>query len=202
MNRVAHYTSYAGLALALLFALVFIAPTAFAADQNGQSANVIGRIPISGPPVRQMLLSTQGAKHFLYVDQGGSNGVTLVDVTHPGNPQIVQQHVKWPDSTANQQMEVVGSNMAVTQQREGASNREPRPKEVNILDLTNPSHPVVLDTFRDVSTVVPDNSRNLIFVAEPTEVLLVQHHVSQVGWAVQHECNSESAISAMPPDCY
>ncbi len=202
MNKVAHYKNCGGVALALLWLVAFMVPVALAADQNGQSANVIGRIPISGPPVRQMLLSSQATKHFLYLDQGGPNGVTLVDVTHPANPQIVQQHVKWPDNAANQQMEVVGSNMAVTQQREGAPNREPRPKEVNILDLTNPSHPVVLDTFRDVTAVTPDNSRNLIFVAQPNEVLLVQHRVSQVGWAVQHECNSESAISAMPPDCY
>lgn len=202
MNRVAHYGTCAAVALALLLMVGLMAPMAFAADQNGQSANVVGRIPISGPPVRQMFLSTQGTKHYLYIDQGGPNGVTVADVTHPGNPQIVQQHVKWPDNTANQQMDVVGSNIAVTQQRQGTSNREPRPKEVNILDLTNPTHPVVLDTFRDVTSVTQDNARNLIFVAEPTEVLLVQHHVSQVGWAVQHECNSESAISAMPPDCY
>ncbi len=201
MNRVARYKNCGGLALALLLVFGFMVPMAFA-DQYGQRANVIGRIPISGPPVRQMFLSTQGTKHYLYIDQGGPNGVTVVDVTRPGSPQVVQQNVPWPDNVANQQMQVVGSNTGISEQHQNSANRPPRPKEVNILDLTNPTHPVVLETFKDVSTVVPDNGRNLIYVAEPNEVLLVQHRVSQVGWAVQHECTSESAISAMPPDCY
>jgi hypothetical protein len=202
MRKVAQVVgTYAGAMLALFTVFALLTPGAFAADKYGQSEVVLSHVPITGPPVRQMFLVRENGKHYLYVDQGETPGVCVVDVTNPKDPKIVKQHIAWPDDGG--QMEIIGANgtVAMSQVQEGRQ-RPPRVRDINILDLTNPSHPRVLETFKDVTAVLPDNARNLLFVANNEGISLVEHHISQRGWAVQHECTSESAIQAMPPDCY
>ncbi len=195
--------SYAVPIFALLLALGVTAPATFAADKYGQSEHVLARVPVSGPPIQQMFLSTQNGKHYLYVDQGEDPGVTVVDVTNPQNPKVVKQNIRWPGDSANGQLEVLGAGgkVAISQVPQG-QQRSLQPREVSLLDLTNPSHPVVLHSFRNVTAVLPDNGRNLIYVANKHGVSVVEHHITQIGWAMQHECTSEAAISAMPPECY
>ncbi len=204
MKKVAQVVgTYAGAMLAVFTVFALLTPGAFATDKYGQSEIVLSRVAISGPPVRQMFLVRENGKHYLYVDQGETSGVTVVDVSDPKNPKIIQQNIHWPDSSASGQMEIIGANgtVAMSEVREGRQ-RPPRPREINILDLTNPSHPRVLETFKDVTAVLPENSRNLLYVANNEGVSLIEHRVSQRGWAVQHECTSEAAIQSMPPDCY
>ncbi len=204
MNKSIHLLkTYAGSALAVLTVLALLAPAAFASDKYGQSERVLARVPISGPPVRQMFIRAHNGRHYLYVDQGENPGVTLVDVTNPKHPKIVKEDIRWPGDSANGQLEMFGgnNNVAMSQVREG--QQQPlQPRELNLLDLTNPSHPYVLRSFQNVTAVLPDNGRNLIYVANNQGVSLVEHHITQMGWAMQHECTSEAAISAMPPDCY
>jgi hypothetical protein len=194
---------YSGWTLVLLLAFALFVPGAFAADQYGRSEIVLARVPISGPPVRQMFLSRQNGKHYLYVDQGENPGVTVVDVTNPRDPKIARQNIAWPGDTASGQLEIIGArgNVGISEVRQ-RQQQPPRPREINILDLTDPSHPHVLQTFKDVTALLPEDGRGLLYVANNEGVWILQHHISQRGWAVQHECNSESAIQAMPPDCY
>jgi hypothetical protein len=194
---------YAVPVLALLTMVGLLSPAASATDKYGQSEFVLSHVPITGPAVRQMFLTSRNGKHYLYIDQGEDPGVTVVDVTNPKNPTVVQKNIAWPGNTANGQLEILGANgdVAMSQVRE---NQQPplQLRDINILDLTNPSHPRVLETFKAVTAVLPDNGRNLIYIANNEGISLVQHHVTQTGWAMQHECTSEAAISSMPPECY
>jgi hypothetical protein len=203
MKRFAQiFVTSVGTTLALFAMFALPAPGALAADKYGQSEIVLSRVPISGPAVRQMFLVRENGKRHLYVDQGEPDGVTVVDVSNPKVPRIVQKDLNWPDSSGSGEVEIINASgtVGISEVREGRQ-RPPRSRDINVLDLTDPSHPHVLETFKDVTALLPENSRNLLYVANKDGVLLVEHRVSQMGWAVQHECNSESAFSTTP-DCY
>ena len=171
-----------------------------APDSNGQSAVIIAHVPLSGPSATQMLLQKQGARLFLYADQGDKQGVAVVDVTNPGHPSVVDR-ATWPGRTADGQVQTIGSGLAISEQAEGALSRRPVSQTLNILDITDPQHPQVLQTFSGVTSVLPDAGRNLIFIANGEGLWIVRHRVGQGAYALRHLCTSEAALTP-EPDCY
>jgi hypothetical protein len=72
---------------------------------------------------------------------------------------------------------------------------------VNILDMTDPAHPQVLETFDGATSILPDTARNLIFIANAQGLWIVRNRVGQSAYAMRHQCTSEAAINP-EPDCY
>jgi len=171
-------------------------------DSNGHSAAVIAHLPLPGPSATQMLLERQSGKLRLYVNQG-AQGVVVVDVTSPGRPSVIDR-AAWPGRTANGQVQLLGSRLALSELPEGlpaAPGTPPAPRTVNILDTTDTAHPQVLRTFFGVTSILPDVDRNLIFIANAEGLWIVRHRVAQASYAMRHQCTSESAITP-EPDCY
>lgn len=168
-------------------------------DSNGESARVVDHVPLPGAPATQMLLQNREGKMYLYIEQGDKGNVAVVDVTHPRDAAVVQ-HTNWPIARGN--IEPLGGGIALSESPEGQTRASSgRPQNVDILDVTNPAHPQVLKTFQGVTSVLPDTARNLIFIANPRGLWIVQHRVGQTAYAVRHECTSESAINP-EPDCF
>ncbi len=188
----------AALAIAMMATPALFASNPKAApDQNGESAHVIAHIPISGPSATHLFTQNHNGHRYLYVDQGTVNGVTVVDVSRPSHPVVVQR-TNWPDQTAAGDVQFVGTDLAIAR----TPRRTPiTPTTVNILDVTDAGHPAVLRTFSGVTSVLPDRARNLVYVANGDGVWVVRHRISQNGWAVRHRCTSEDAIRPVP-DCY
>jgi len=191
-------------AVAIVVLSVAMVTTPLAAqgpDSNGQSALVITHLLLPGPAATQMLLERQGAKLLLYVDQGEKQGVAVVDVTTPSRPNMVNR-AAWPGRTADGQVQVVGSGLAISELSEGAMlGRRPASQTVNVLDITDPAHPQVLQTFSGVTSILPATARNLIFIANGEGLWIVRHRVGQGAYAMRHLCTSEAALTA-EPDCY
>lgn len=198
-------SSHLTLALGTLALCVALVPSARAAsrnaDSNGDSANVVAHVPLSGPAAAQMILRRQGDRQYLYVDQGPEQGVTIVDVTRPSRARVVS-HVGWPDGTRIDQLRSLGHGLALSEspQAKTASLRA-TPENLNVLDLRDPAHPHVLKSFQGVTSVLPDTSRNLIFVANKDGVWIVRHQMTQSAYAGRHMCTSEDWITPLP-DCY
>jgi len=191
-------------AIAMVAFAVAMATTPMAGqgrDSNGDSAAVIAHLPLPGPSATQMLLERQNGKLRLYVEQA-KQGV-VVDVTSPGRPRVIG-HVAWPGRTANGQLQLLGSRLALSELPEGravARGTPAAPRTVNILDTTDMEHPQVLQTFFGVTSVLPDVDRNLIFIANGEGLWIVRHGVGEKAYAMRHFCTSESAINP-EPDCY
>jgi hypothetical protein len=168
-----------------------------AADKYGHSEVLLARVDISGPPVQQMFLSSQQGKQYLYVDQGQSPGVTVLDVTNPKAPKVIKRNIAWPGDSANGQLEAIGATgkVALSEVQEGQQQR-PQPSEINVLDLTDPSQPKLLASIKNVTAVL--HGGNLLYVANDKGVSVIQQQPTE---AEQHQCTSEAAISEMP-DCY
>ena len=168
-------------------------------------AKVIAHLALSGASPRQMFLQQAGRKQYLYLQQPAQEGLTVVDVTKPTKPKIVS-HVVGEDLT------LVSSGLAIAEKpansaamgnsravegAEGARGGGSIPESVRVLDVSDPAHPRTVQTFSGVTSVVPDDARGLIYVANSEGIWILSHQ--QV--LRRHLCGSSDAISSAIPNC-
>jgi len=193
-------TAIAFTSSALAAVLAALAPGAFAKKPNKpmQAASVIAHLPLQGAAADQMYLQVRGDKRYLYIDQGSDQGYTVVDITKPAQPNIVKR-------VDAGKVQVVGSDLALAEAPDQSKTvaRSHTPTEsVTVLDTSDPANPKTLQTFRGVTSVLQDSSRGLIFLTNNEGLWILQQAVATLRPARKKPpCNSESAISAMPPDC-
>ncbi len=167
-------------------------------DKPAQSASVIAHLPLEGAVASQMYLQVQGDKRYLYIDQGTNQGYTVVDITKAAQPNIVKR-------VNSGKVEVVGSDLALAEAPEQSKTvaRSHTPTEsVTVLDTSDPANPKTIQMFQGVTSVLQDNGRGLIFLTNNDGLWVLRHASATMKPAKKKPpCNSESAISAMPPDC-
>jgi len=165
-------------------------------NSSGNSAVIVAHLPLPGASATQMLLQSQNGKLYLYVDQGESRTVAMIDVTQPSHP-IVVDHIAWPSRVAKGDVHLLGSGMALSETPEAVRT----PRTVDVLDMSDAAHPRVLETFYGVTSTLPDIERNLVFIANADGLWIVRNRVGQAAYAARHRCTSEAAMTS-EPDCY
>jgi len=167
-------------------------------DKPAPPASVIAHVPLEGAVASQMYLQARGEKRYLYIDQGTNQGYTVVDISKPAQPNIIKR----ADSG---KVQVVGSDLALAEAPEQSKTvgRSHAPTEsVSVLDTSDPANPKTVQTFQGVTSVLQDGTRGLIFLTNNDGLWILQQAASTIKPARKKKpCDSESAISAMPPDC-
>jgi hypothetical protein len=193
--------------LVLAFATLLIALPGFASQgdfyTSYEQAQVIAHLPLSGPPAEKMFLQQQGRKQYLYVQQGGQEGFTIVDVSKPKRPKVLKQVPK-------QNIAMLGAGLAITEKpaavfragnawpnNEGARGGGSVPDQVRVLDVSNPAHPKIVQTFNGVTSILPDDARGMVYVANGDGIWILSHQ--QI--LRRHMCSSSDAISSAEPNC-
>ena len=169
-------------------------------------AKVIAHLPLQEAAGGEMLLETKGDKHYLYVQKASKQGFTVIDVTKPEVPSLLNRTVSSNDATAGK-LELVGPDVGLAEvpdkNSKGVVRSTESPTEtVKILDLSDPAHPKVLQTFTGVTSILQDPSRGLIYLANNEGLWILNH--SKPGLAPakkKRPCGSEDALASMPPDC-
>ena len=172
-------------------------------------ARVIGHIALLEAPGSEMLLQTKGDKQYLYVQRASKQGFTIVDVSKPGTPSVVNKTSAASassDDTAGK-LEMAGPDVALAEvpdrNSKGVLRSTDNPTEtVKVLDLTDPAHPKVLQTFKGVTSTLQDPGRGLIYLANNEGLWVLSH--TRPGLAPSKKkqpCGSEDALASMPPDC-
>ena len=179
-------------------------PGAGASDSDSYpsylEAKVIAHLPLSGG-IRRMFLQQEGRRQFLYVQQPSQQGVTVIDITKPERPKVVNQVplenltmvsfglaiFETPENSAT-----MGASLA-TGNAEGP-NGSGVLESVRVLDVSDPAHPRTVQNFGGVTSVLQDSAQNLFYVANGDGVWIVSHQ--QV--LRRHECSSSDAISPLP----
>jgi hypothetical protein len=207
MTTINRTTSVAGAILAL--GTLFLAIRSYASPgdfyPSHTDAKVIAHLALSGASPRQMFLQQAGRRQYLYLQQPAQEGLTVVDVTKPTKPKIVS-HVLGENLT------LVSSGLAIAEKpnnsaamgdsravegAEGAHGCGIVPESVRVLDVSDPAHPRTVQTFSGVTSVVPDDARGLIYVANSEGIWILSHQ--QV--LRRHLCGSSDAISSAIPNC-
>ncbi len=197
------------LALLSLIAVLAVAP-GLTAHTKGRAtevpAEVIAHLRLESPAGSQMVLQKVGDKHYLYIQQANKQGFMIVDVSKPQFPSFVKRQAKANDTTAGN-LELVGSDLGIAQvpdkSAKGAVQSSASPTEtVKILDLSDPDHPKTLQTFKNVTSILGDGGRGIIYLANDEGLWVLKHHrAALVPAKTKRPCNSEDAVAAMPPDC-
>ena len=194
-----------------IFLFVFLAVAAQAAPQSNEAqsvekARVVGRLALPGIHVNQMFVQHNAKKIYLYLHRPNRRAFAVVDVTRPEKPVLL-------DSAALQgpsRVEVAGSSVTLgiaTSPESPASGAQANvaggtapaslPTEtVKILDLRDPAHPKTLETFKGVTSMLPDDDRMLIYIVNGEGLSIVRH------WQTHPMpfCTSEDAL-IQDPNC-
>jgi hypothetical protein len=183
--------------LALLLLFVAIAPSAIAKHKPETPVDpvtVVAHLPLPGAPVSQIFLQGHGNKQYLYIQQASEEGFTIVDVTEPYRPNVVNR-VK--NKASGETLQMVGVGLAIAEAPGaagtesarnnltpakgegtfGGSNGGDRPQFVRLLDLNDPANPRTLQTFDTVSSILLDDGQNLIYITNSEGLWILRHNV-------------------------
>jgi hypothetical protein len=168
-------------------------------------AKVIAHIPLKDAPGSDMLLQSRGDKQFLYVQKASKQGYMVVDVSKPAIPALLNVNANSDAIAGNLQMAGPDAALAAVPDKnaKGVLHGADSPTStVRLIDLSDPAHPKVLQTFNGVTGTLQDPGRALVYLANKDGLWILRH--SRPGMAVsraKRNCGSEDALAAMPPDC-
>jgi hypothetical protein len=188
-------------------AILSSAPGAFANNKSTEvPAKVIAHLPLKDATGSEMLLQNKGDKQYLYVQKASKQGFTVIDVSKPVSPSLVNHSAQSSDATAGK-LEIVGPDVGLAEVPDKNSkgvirNSESPTETVKILDLSDPAHPRVLQTFTGVTGILQDPNRGLIYLTNNDGLWILNHARTGLTPAKKKRaCGSEDAIASMPPDC-
>lgn len=187
----------------LVASVIFLAIPALAAHgdfyTSYQQAKVVAHLALSGTPT-QMFLQQQGRKEYLYVQQRGQKGFTVINVSRPKRPSVVS-------NVPRENIAVLGPGLAITEEPQTNSCQDSAncagsgvttaPLSVKVLDVSDPSHPRTVETFTGVTSIVTDDARGLVYVANREGIWVLSHQQ----YLRRHLCGSSDAISSAEPNC-
>jgi hypothetical protein len=197
--RIKHFPFLAAIAI-LLTVRLLAAPGDFYTAY--EQAKVIAHLPLSGSAPAQMFLRDQERKEYLYVQQSGRQGFTVIDVSKPKKPKVVA-------NVPREDIDALGSGLAITQQVQTQSDHPSAmnaagsrgdgntPQTVKVLDVSDPAHPRAVQIFHGVTSVVTNNARGLVYVANGDGIWVLSHQ----RYLRRHPCSSSDAISSAQPNC-
>jgi len=126
-------------------------------------AHVVAHISFSGLSAVDMAMQRKvNDKYYLYVLHSKDQGISIVDITKPGQAKAVGV-IPWPDATVSSRMNVTG-DLAILAESEILPMRGSTSNDDLVLwDLSNPAAPRVVQKFTGVVKWLQDE-RNFIYV--------------------------------------
>ena len=194
----------------LVFILVFVAllPANDAPPKKPTDvpATVIAHLPLPQPTGTQMLLQKEEGKQYLYVQQASKQGFMVVDVSKPEKPNLLKRTAQPNQATAGN-LEMVTPKIAIAEAPEKnattlTSSNHPT-ETVRVLDLSDPRNPKTIQEFDGVTSLLPDGGHGLIYLTNNEGLWILRYSRAAFLEPAKKKkpCDSESEISAMPPDC-
>jgi hypothetical protein len=196
--RTSRFVEY-GLAPLLLFAAM--APSAVAkrkAEKPVDPVTVVAHLLLPGAAVSQIFLQGQGSKQYLYIQQDPEQGLTIVDVTKPFRPNVVNR-LNLPNKSSGEELQMVWAGLAISEAPEarkesartelapakgegieggGSGGTGDSPTQfLRLLDLSDPANPRTLQTFEGVSSLLLDDGRDLIYITNGEGLWILSHNV-------------------------
>ncbi len=163
-------------------------------------AKVVAHLPLSGAGATQMFLRQEGKTRYLYLQRSSQQGFTVINVTKPERPKVVS---RMPLVTRT----IMGSGLVITEtpdlsaavRASGATEDEDGnlvPESIHVLQVSDSEHPWTVQTFNDVTGILQDSARNLIYVVNGDGIWILSRRRT----SYKRKCSSSDAISSIP-DC-
>jgi hypothetical protein len=171
-NRVVKFA-----ALMLLFASgVFTPAQLLSATHSKTRAQVVSQLPLHGSPVVSMFMEREHGRTYLYLQHGGSEELTAVDITNLKVPRVVERRPT-PKRAAAPPANKLGEYSALEaveqdEVRPAAPLPAVAPKTVRLVDVTDPDRPIIGQIFANVTAMLGDPDYRRIFIAS-TDTLYI-----------------------------
>ena len=194
-----HYSVSAGLTILTL--IVALAPSTAAKHRavrpRVESVTVIAHVALPGTPASQIFLHERGDKQYLFIGDNSERHFTVVDVTEPNEPNIIETTAP-PHDSSNGELETVGGGLPLTKaaaedSRAVAGRTSNQP--VSVLDLIEPANPRKVQGFSAINSILSDDRRNLIYItnSEGLWVLMLEQELPVA--SKRHGCSTDDAFN-------
>jgi hypothetical protein len=135
-----------------------------------------------------MFLQPLGDHYYLYLHRSAAQAFALVDVTRPEKPVLVESETLKEGPGARVEMVKSEAVLAVSVSPEGggaanggghlptaAAEEKVASQTVRLIDLSDPRHPRVINTFMGVTSMAQDDSRRLLFLVNTEGLWVIAH---------------------------
>lgn len=163
-----------------------LAGHAVAASQSQEQVSVIGHLDLQGMQVKDIFLQQRENKSYLFFGRVDKNAFAIVDVTNPAHPVLVDRSGLQEPSGSRVDLPSYESGLAIVFVPDSNSSPSVEPvssravslptDSMRLIDLTDPKNPKVVKTFKRVTSVTADESRQLVFVSNDQGLWIVSHH--------------------------
>ncbi|HYA61653.1 MAG TPA: hypothetical protein VED66_00525 [Candidatus Sulfotelmatobacter sp.] len=184
--------------VALLLIILSASPRATSAQIQpprvlDEPATVIAHLPLDGVVVSGIHLRQLGGKKYLYLETSGKPGIMVVNITKAKKPSVVKD-VDLPKDVRTDSLEMIGHGLALTE-TSNAQSAPAVPRTINILDVSHPEHPRVIQTFTGVTAMAISFDYNLLFFANNEGLWILKQQWAQ---PPVYACGSSSALIPNP----
>jgi hypothetical protein len=166
-------TTFAAAALTLLSPIFLTSHTRTSAQDNSKSTTsdrvaVMAQLPLPGTAVRQIFMQEEKGRQYLLLQQNAH--FTVVDVTNPKNPQIVER------VGSEGKLTDVGAGLVIAVQSDQPVQAPVPRQTVRLVNMSDPKNPHTVKTLTGVTTVYSDDGRKLIYLTNQEGLWIVKHY--------------------------
>jgi hypothetical protein len=185
---------------ALVLLAVFLArPAGASADSSNPSkpqAKIVAHLPLSGDRATRIFLRQQGKTRYLYIQRVSQQGFTVIDVELVARVPLETRTVMGSGLlvTETPNKSSLATPLHTTQKADNGHEYSVDPESIHVLDVSDSAHPLTVGTFTGVTSVLTDDVRGLIYVANGDGIWILSHRDPLRG----HECSSSDATSPIP----
>ena len=158
----------------VLMAVFLFSNSTHAVPQNNSNngskerVSVVAHLPLPGSAVRQIFLQQENGKQYLYLQQNVH--FTVVDVTDPKNPRIV-------DRVASEgKLTDVGAGVAIAVQSDQSGQASVPTQTIRLVDVSDPKNPHTAKKFDGVTSVYSEDGRKLIYLTNSEGLWVIKHY--------------------------
>jgi hypothetical protein len=137
-------------------------------NESKEKISVVAHVVLPGTAVRQMFLQQENGKRFLYLQQNVH--FTVVDVTDPRNPRIVERVASQGKLTD------VDAGIAIAVQSDQSGPGSVPTQTIRLVDVSDPSKPHTAKKFEGVTSVYSEDGRQLIYITNSEGLWIIKHH--------------------------
>jgi hypothetical protein len=158
-----------------------------------QPATVISHLPLDGVVVKGIHLRQRGGKKYLYLETSGKPGIVVVNITKVKKP-LVMKDVNLPKDVRVDSLQMIGNGLALAE----TSNEQSTPavpRTINVLDISHPEHPRVIQSFTGVTAMAVSFDYSLLFFANNEGLWILRQQWMQ---PPVYPCGTSSALIPAP----
>jgi hypothetical protein len=169
-------------AVLLLLALNVSSPSAYARNSGTKSKKqqppvvgiyLVGHLQLSETTVSSISAATDSSRQLLQLTDVSKRTLTVVDVTLPEQPKLVDQ-AQLPADLANSALQSRIGNSALFAATDTGSSDRKDTKSITLVSFADPSNPKTVQKFENVTAVWMDRGRELIYLTNSDGLWVLQ----------------------------